>query len=160
MKKDDLWWWWWCGKGVFWVFCDTNPSSMLSQPHNYYTLPLWSVGLLGIHCMWIYIPYVFSLLLLFYYPTSCYIFISCLYHLFFYQQKLTANALLLSHTAIHSPPSNTQKSKNWRACLPKNAIDEHYTFAYDCKHANKLLLSKTDLWCHYSLGSNCINSMH
>ena len=144
---------------VYWLLSALCYKSILyAESATYYTLCVQWV-FWGIHCMWIYLPYVFSLLLLFYYPTSCYIFIFCLYHLF-YQQKLTANALLLSHTAIHSPPSNTQKSKNWRACLPKNAIDEYYTFAYDCNHANNLLLSKKDLWCRYSLGSNCINSMH
>jgi len=58
-------------------------SILYAESATYYTLPVWSVGRLGIHCMLIYLPYVFSLFLLFYYPTSCYPFILCLYHFFF-----------------------------------------------------------------------------
>jgi len=60
MKKDDLWWWWWV-----WEDCTLSilcyKSILYAESATYYTLPLWSVGLLGIHCMWIYYSLCFLL---------------------------------------------------------------------------------------------------
>ena len=135
MKKDMWWWWWW---GLYTECFVLQIHSLCWVSHILH--PLCSVGLLGytLHvdisslCFFLTYAFLLSYILLH--------FIFCLYHLFLSAEANSKCIVVEPHCYTFSTIKYPEKQK--LTCLPsKNAIDEHYTFAYNCKHAKKLLLS-------------------